>query len=125
MIRTIATLLLLCGGLAAAEDLYTDKVQPLLQQRCYECHGEKKQKHGLRLDSLEAMLKGGDEHGAAVVPGKPDESPIVRLCSLKRGEGSAMPPKGASLTPEQIGWLKDWITAGAKVPGAPAAKPKP
>ncbi len=116
MIRTLAPLLLVCGGLCAAEDLYTDKVQPLLQQRCYECHGALKQKHGLRLDSLEAILKGGDEMGAAVVPGKPAESPMIKLCSMKRGDDSCMPPKGELLTAEQIGWLKDWITAGAKVP---------
>src|SRR3712207_7414769 len=44
---------------------------------CYECHGPDKQKAGLRLDSRAAALRGGDL-GAAVVPGKPAESTLVR-----------------------------------------------
>ena len=53
------------------EKFFEQNVRPLLAEKCYSCHGEKKQKGGLRLDSIEAILKGG-ESGPAVVPGKPE-----------------------------------------------------
>jgi mono/diheme cytochrome c family protein len=101
---------------AADDDLWTSKVQPLLTERCSECHGAKKAKHNLRLDSLEAILKGGKELGPAIIAGKPDESPLIKVCLMPRGEELAMPPKDPALTAEQIGWLKAWILAGAKAP---------
>src|SRR5271154_4369842 len=58
---------------AAREHFFEQNVRPLLAEKCYSCHGDKKQKGGLRLDSIEAILKGG-ESGPAVVPGKPDDS---------------------------------------------------
>src|SRR5262249_7587691 len=61
---------------AAREQFFEQSVRPLLAENCYSCHGDKKQKGGLRLDSLESILKGGDS-GPAVVPGKPAESLLV------------------------------------------------
>ena len=55
---------------------FFDKVQPLLASRCVTCHGPDKAEGGLRLDSREAALKGGDS-GPALVPGKPDESLLL------------------------------------------------
>ena len=115
MTRTLIALAIAAGAMAA-DDLWTAKVQPLLKERCYECHGAKKAKHDLRLDSIEGILKGGKELGPAVVAGKPDESPLIKVCTMARDEELAMPPKDPALTAEQIGWLKDWIAAGAKVP---------
>ena len=77
---------------------FEQSVRPLLAQNCYACHGEKKQKGGLRLDSIEAILKGG-ESGPALVPGKPDESLLV---SASNYAGPEMPPKGR-LAPEKGG----------------------
>jgi hypothetical protein len=59
---------------AEAERLFESKVRPLLVERCFKCHSDKASKGGLRLDSRSAVLQGG-ETGAAVVVGKPDESP--------------------------------------------------
>lgn len=115
----IAPLLIIAGALAAADDaaaaaaLWKDKVQPLLAERCYDCHGPKKQKHGLRLDTPEGIAKGGKEQGPAVIAGKPDESPIIKVVQLPLSEDEAMPPKGDRITPEQLGWLKAWIAGGA------------
>ena len=61
---------------AAREKFFEQNVRPLLAESCYSCHATKKQKGGLRLDSLESILKGG-ESGPAVVPGKPEESLLV------------------------------------------------
>ena len=55
---------------AAREHFFEQNVRPLLAENCYSCHGDKKQKGGLRLDSLEAILKGG-ESGPAVVAVSP------------------------------------------------------
>ena len=71
---------------------------------------------GLRLDSREAVLKGG-ETGPAVVPGKPDESLLMH--AVRHRDGLAMPPKG-KLNESQIAALEQWIKAGAVWPG-PAA----
>lgn len=108
----IALALATCAS--AAEDLWTAKVQPLLAARCVECHGPQKAKHGLRLDSIDAIMKGGKDLGPAVIAGKPDESPLIKVCVMPRGEEMAMPPKGAALTTEEIAVLKEWIKAGAK-----------
>lgn len=113
MIRTlIAIALATCA--TAADDLWTAKVQPLLAARCVECHGPQKAKHKLRLDSIDGVLKGGSELGAAAIAGKPDESPLIKVVTMKRGEELAMPPKGEALTAEEIAVLKEWIKAGAK-----------
>ncbi len=113
MKRTLLALALATCA-SAAEDLWTAKVQPLLAARCVECHGPQKAKHKLRLDSIDGILKGGADLGPAVIAGKPDESPLIKVCLIKPGEEMAMPPKGAPLTAEEIAVLKEWIKAGAK-----------
>src|SRR5947209_633576 len=75
--------LLLCGSssLRAAEPdgvaFFESKIRPLLAERCSECHGEKKHKGGLRLDSKTAWEKGSDT-GAVITPGKPETSLLVK-----------------------------------------------
>jgi hypothetical protein len=96
---------------AAREQFFEQNVRPLLAENCYTCHGDKKQKGGLRLDSLEAILKGG-ESGPAVVPGKPDESLIVEAINY---EGLEMPPTG-KLSPEKAAVLTRWVSLGAPWP---------
>jgi len=82
-----------------------------LAENCYSCHGGKKQKGGLRLDSQEAILKGG-EAGPAVVPGEPDESRLVEAIQY---QGLEMPPTG-KLAPEKIAVLTRWVSLGAPWP---------
>ena len=98
----------------AAEEFFELKVRPVLAAHCQECHGAEKHKGGLRLDGRGAMLKGG-ETGAAVVPGKPNESPLIEAI---RYEGDVqMPPKG-KLKGEEIAALTDWVKRGALWPDA-------
>jgi hypothetical protein len=96
---------------SAREQFFEQNVRPLLAQNCYSCHSDKKQKGGLRLDSLAAILKGG-ETGPAVVPGKPDESLLVDAINY---EGPEMPPNG-KLGPEKVAVLTRWISLGAPWP---------
>src|SRR4051812_34352582 len=61
----------------AAADFFETSVRPVLVESCFKCHGPEKQSSALRLDSREAVLKGGD-NGPAVVPGKPGDSLLVQ-----------------------------------------------
>ncbi|MEY4378799.1 MAG: hypothetical protein RLZ85_680, partial [Verrucomicrobiota bacterium] len=61
---------------AAQLEFFEKEVRPVLADNCYKCHGPKKQKSGLRLDSRELILKGG-EVGPVVVIGKPEASRLI------------------------------------------------
>ena len=99
---------------AAQEEFFEAKVRPVLADNCLECHGAEKHKGGLRLDVRDAMLKGG-ESGPVVVPGKPEESPLIEAI---RYEGDVqMPPKG-KLKDEEIAALTEWVKRGAFWPEA-------
>ena len=104
---------------------FQKEVLPILEERCFECHGPEKQKGGLRLDHKSGMLAGGDSEEPAIVPGKSaDSSVIKRIASTDPDE--TMPPKGARLKPEQVALLKQWIDRGAHWPNsedADAASP--
>ncbi len=100
------------------EKFFEEKVRPVLANRCYECHGPKKQESGLRLDFRDGVLKGGDSGTPAAVPGKPDESLLV---AAVRGTGDyEMPPKG-KLSPEEIDVLAKWVEMGLPWPASDAA----
>ena len=90
-------------------------VEPVLVKRCSECHGQDKQKGGLRLDLKTAALKGGKSGKPAVTPGHAPLSAIIeRIQSTDPDE--VMPSKGERLTPEQIAVLTAWIEQGADWP---------
>lgn len=89
---------------------FEEKIRPLLIERCIECHGEKKQKGGLRLDSRAAWQAGGDS-GVAMVPGKPDESLLIKAVRYA-DKDLQMPPKKA-LTDVEVAVLVEWVKQGA------------
>ncbi|WP_439621915.1 PSD1 and planctomycete cytochrome C domain-containing protein [Gemmata sp.] len=93
---------------SGVDDHFEESIRPLLSEHCFRCHGADKQKGGLRVDSREALLAGGDS-GAAIVPGKPEESLFVQ--ALKH-DGLKMPPS-KQLPDEQIAVLAKWIKDGA------------
>jgi len=107
-------LVALCAALAPGVEAvtYAKDVAPIFASRCNECHGDKKSKAGLRLHTLDAALKGGKE-GPVVVPGKPEDSSLFKVISLKPDDEDIMPPKGKPLTPEQIDVIRRWILSGA------------
>ena len=108
-----------------AETLFVRRVWPLLKDKCLACHGddENKLKGGLDLRSHAEMLIGGDSDKPSIVPGKPDESPLL-LASLRQSDAwEPMPPKEADkLYPDQIAWLRAWIAGGAPWPDAARQK---
>jgi hypothetical protein len=99
------------------EERFETTIRPLLAESCWSCHGPDKQFAGLRLDSREAMLAGGDS-GPAVEPSKPEESLIVAAVS-HAGDAPKMPPK-RRLDASQVAALTDWVRAGAPWPAAAA-----
>lgn len=98
-------------------EYFETKVRPLLVEHCYQCHSEKAKtiKGGLRLDDRAMILKGGDS-GAAIVPGKPAESLLVKAVHWQTLE---MPPKG-KLKSAEIAMLENWIMLGAPWPDVAA-----
>ncbi len=93
-------------------NVYADVIQPMLQTRCYSCHGAKKQKNNLRLDDPQWILKGG-KHGA-VVDANPEESKLLKRILLPREDDDHMPPKQKpQFSEKEIALLHWWIEKGA------------
>ena len=107
---------------AARKVDFAKDLQSLFAGRCYDCHGEKKQESGLRLDGREFALKGGD-HGPALVPGKSGESLMVQVLAGVHAELARMPKKKEKFTAEEIGLVRAWIDQGAEWQGGAAAGP--
>src|SRR4051794_795906 len=107
LLSLLITLLALPGRLMAAPDRpapvdFARDVRPILEARCYPCHGPTRQRSGLRLDTRAGALKGGD-------------SPLVQLVSGE-DEGLRMPPKGQGLSAAEVATLRRWIDQGASWP---------
>lgn len=106
------------GAVAFARD-----IQPLFRMHCGKCHGPAKQESDFRLDQRDAALKGG-VLGVAIVPGKPDESELLRRI-LSTDEAERMPPKGERLSVREVDAIRKWIADGAIWPADVADPSKP
>ncbi len=96
----------------AAIQFFETKVRPVLVENCFECHAGKKQKGGLHLDSLAAMLEGGDTE-PAIVPGHPEKSLLIKAINY---DGKLKMPKTKKLKRDEIDALTQWIKMGAPWP---------
>jgi mono/diheme cytochrome c family protein len=97
---------------------YATDIKPIFDKSCITCHGADKHKGRLRLDGLEAVLKGGED-GKVVVPSNSAESMLVHNIAHAGDPEAYMPPPRnkaniPSLTKEQIGLIRAWIDQGAK-----------
>ena len=93
--------------------VYQDIVQPILKNKCTQCHNSSKQKGDLRLDELALIAKGG-KNGPAFIAGKGAESDMIKRCLLPEGDDDHMPPKGKpQLSPDQVSLISWWIDQGA------------
>jgi len=108
---------LLSSRSASAEVDYLRDVQPILAEHCWHCHGTDAadRKAGLRLDQRDSSLKGGESGTAAIVPGKPDESELVKRLTTD-DENLVMPPPSQKkpVSAAHLATLKQWIAEGAK-----------
>lgn len=92
---------------------FETNVRPVFAEHCLKCHGEKKQWAGLRLDSREALLRGGDS-GAAITPGKPNDSLLIR--AVRHEDEDLKMPENGKLPDRQIADLVPWVEMGARLP---------
>ena len=124
-LRTVLAILAGWPSTAIADDdsvaFFSDKIEPLLVAHCYECHGEDAE-GGLRLDSPDALARGGNS-GQLVVAGRPGRSLLMRALSYEDDE-LQMPPDG-QLDASDIAWFQQWIRQGAIDPRAKRNNQRP
>jgi mono/diheme cytochrome c family protein len=104
-------------GVLPAQDFFESRIRPVLIANCYGCHAETRTS-GLRVDSREGLLKGGNA-GPAIVPGDPEHSLLIQAVTHTH-ERYKM-PLGKKLAPAEIEDLKTWVRAGAIWPEHAAA----
>lgn len=98
---------------ARPDSFYAVRVEPLFEAHCVSCHGERRQKAELRLDSFAGALQGG-KRGPVIDPGNIRNSELVARITLPASDDKAMPPEGRpSLSTDDITVIKLWIAAGA------------
>jgi hypothetical protein len=117
ILRIAGVFLATCSLSARSSDFARD-VWPILESHCLSCHGPEKQKSDYRLDQKDVALAGGERGEAAIVPGKPDESPLLRMVS-GLDKDLFMPPRKSdakALDAAQVAILREWIAAGALWP---------
>ena len=121
-LRRLSVLLVLSATASQAAVDYAKDIKPLLKARCYTCHGALKQKAGLRLDTVAAMKKGGDD-GSIL---KADHALLLdRVTTTDKDD--RMPPEGegALLNSEEVAKLKAWLASGATGPADEQPEPDP
>ena len=133
--RWVIASLLLGGLVGAAEIDFARDIQPILSENCYQCHGPSTtgRKGGLRLDLQEGALGAGKSGKMAIVPGKAEQSEIIRRLSSTDPDVVMPPPEtGKKPSADQVRLLKRWIQAGSRwgqhwafVPPALPTVPKP
>ena len=106
----IAVCLAACAGIAAAQQFFDERVEPILTKRCVACHNDQLKNGGLSFMGRDGALKGG-MHGPAIVPGKPDASLMILAV---RQQGELKMPPGAKLSDEELATLSDWVKNGAE-----------
>jgi mono/diheme cytochrome c family protein len=100
-----------------AVQFFESKVRPVLVDNCFECHSGKKHRGGLSLESLSAILEGGDQ-GPAIVPGHPEKSLLVKAINHDGKTKMPPPPKNKKLNRDEIDALTQWVRMGAPWPGS-------
>jgi mono/diheme cytochrome c family protein len=98
---------------------FNEKVRPVLAQNCYKCHTTEAM-GGLRLDSQQGVLKGGDL-GPAIVPRDPEHSRLIQ--AVRQTGDLKMPPEGSKLRESEISDLVEWVKRGGVWDGSESAKP--
>jgi len=94
-------------------DFFAERVAPIFENKCVQCHGPQKHKGKLRLDSFENVMQGGKD-GLVVKPGDPKGSELVRRVNLPRDDEDAMPAEGKpALNAAEIKVIELWIATGA------------
>ena len=89
-------------------------VRPIFEAHCYDCHAGDSQESGLRLDVKSVAMKGGDNHGPDIVPGKSNQSPLIEF--ITTDDTDHLMPPGGRMSDAEINTLVRWIDEGAVWP---------
>ena len=112
-LRRIAAFGTVNAAVPYPDSFYAQHIHPIFDSNCVACHGAGKTEGGLRLDSYEALMKGGKD-GPAIVARNPEKSLLIERVTLPAGAPHAMPAEGRPpLKPAEIAWIRSWIRAGA------------
>src|SRR5690348_12071216 len=112
-LAVLSGLLFLAAPVLGADKVdFVKQIRPIFSDTCYKCHGPKKQKGKLRLDSVEAILKGGKD-GKVLEAGDPDKSELYKRITLPKDSDDVMPPEGDPLPKAKTDLIKQWIAEGA------------
>ncbi len=109
----LATLGLASAAAADAPVEFLRDVWPVFARDCVACHSVKQRYANLQLDSPARILQGGDI-GPAVVPGKPEQSELMRRIRLPAESPDRMPRERKPITPAELARIERWIAEGAK-----------
>ncbi len=125
-VRIVASLLAISAllhnsALADENEFFEKKIRPILVEHCHECHSGEAKESGLHVDSLAALISGG-ERGPAIIPGKPNESPFIT--AIRHDDTLQMPPS-KKLPQPVIEDLMKWVQDGAAWPNAEAVPVTP
>ena len=120
----------LSAPVQASVAFFSSRVAPIFDDKCVQCHGPKKKKGKLRLDTFDYVMRGGKD-GLIVKPGDTNHSELYRRITLPRDHKDAMPAEGKpGLTATEIKVIEFWIASGAaenlaaeKVSAAPPPPP--
>lgn len=100
-------------GATPSASFYAKHIHPILDSNCTSCHGEGQAKGGLRMDTYESLMKGGQD-GPVIVAGSSAKSVLFQRITLPSDHKQFMPAEGRPpLQSEEIAWIKAWIDQGA------------
>src|SRR5579863_7639812 len=102
---------------AGSPEFFENKIRPILANNCFGCHTNS-QLGGLRLDTLDAMKKGG-KRGPSIVPGDPDKSLLI--VAVRQTDPALKMPYGSKLKASEIADLEEWVKGGAAWPASTAS----
>src|SRR5712692_5680842 len=102
---------------AGTPEFFENKIRPILANNCFGCHTNS-QLGGLRLDTLEAMKKGG-KRGPAIVVGDAEKSLLIK--AVRQTDPDLKMPSGGKLKPQEVADLEAWVKAGAVWPASTAS----
>jgi hypothetical protein len=95
---------------------FKQQVKPVLEAHCVRCHSAEKTKGGLRLDTKEGLLKGGDSGSVIAKKDAESQPELARRVTLPRGHEEIMPQETEPLSGPHRKWLVEWANAGAEWP---------
>lgn len=118
MIKKVILVVVLASGSlyitdtsAHADDVFLDRVAPVLGRRCVSCHNSIDRKGEFSLQTRDEVLNSG-----FVEPGQPDDSELLQVLMSHDGRKPTMPKSGEPLKATEVATITEWIKAGAKWP---------